>query len=125
MSPRWRQRFDPNQLSLEGIEAPAPPKGIQHPRFSGPSAGQRTSLLTPGQIEEENLQFVPITSSRVAAAAYNADSDRLYLVWVKPGRPYVYEGVTSEEWRQFQRSRSKGKFVNRRLNGKTYYAVDL
>ena len=119
---RRRQRYDPNQLSLAGIEPPAPPTKTPHPRIT---VGQRRSTLTRGQIEDEDLSFVPIQSSRVSSAAYNSDTDRLYLTWVKPGRPYVYEGVTAEEWRQFLRSRSKGKFVNRRLNQKTYYAVDL
>jgi hypothetical protein len=66
-----------------------------------------------------NFVFTP-QSSRVVEAGYDAGSRRLYMRFVKPvdagGTPWVYEGVPSNVWRDFQRVKSKGKFVNRRLN---------
>lgn len=86
-----------------------------------------TSVETP---EEEaiaaSLQWWDFDSSRVNQAAYDPQSKQLFVNFVRPypGRDeYVYEGVEQNEWRNFRRSGSPGKFVNRVLNGKNYHRV--
>lgn len=62
-------------------------------------------------------------SSRIAEAAYNRKSDQLFVRFVKPvpGQvEYVYEGVPSNVWRNFKRSASPGRYVNRILNQYDY-----
>lgn len=72
-------------------------------------------------VDEDSLNWLPFNSSRVAEAAYDGQTGQLYVRWVKTGDPYVYPGVTRQEWRNFRRSASAGKYVNRVLNGKDYF----
>jgi type II secretory pathway pseudopilin PulG len=60
-------------------------------------------------------------STRIATAAYDPESQRLYVLFHKPspvGTPWTYEGVSESEWRSFTRSPSPGRYVNQVLNAK-------
>ena len=62
-------------------------------------------------------------SSRIASAGYDAESQRLYVLFHKPfpgGTTWTYHGVPSNVWRNLQRSKSAGKYVNRVLNNYRY-----
>jgi hypothetical protein len=83
-----------------------------------------TTTIAPD--EEENLPaLIPFQSSRVAEAGYDPEHQRLYVRFVKPtnegGTPWTYEGVPSNVWRNFRRSQSAGKYVNRVLNQYNYH----
>ena len=70
----------------------------------------------------------PIESSRISEAAYNPKTHTLFVRFVKPlpeGTPWIYEDVPPNVWRNFLRSSSKGKFVNRVLNGFDYHRGDF
>jgi hypothetical protein len=75
--------------------------------------------------EDETLPSAwrPFSSSRVREAGYSKDGQRLYVRFVKPDGSvvYVYEGVPSNVWRNFSRSASPGKYINRVLNGFDYH----
>jgi hypothetical protein len=80
--------------------------------------------------EEETLptQWWNFDSSRIEAAGYDSGSRRLYVKFHKPlgtGTPWVYEGVSPQEWRNLRRSQSPGRYVNRVLNGKNYHRGDF
>lgn len=64
--------------------------------------------------------MLPFDSSRVALGGYSAQSGRLYVTF-QDGTPWVYEGVERSEWRNFRRSASPGRYINRVLNNKNYY----
>ena len=86
---------------------------------------QNHSNLTveePGE-GEEVINWLTFSSTRVAEAGYDSQTERLFVRWVKPGLPYVYEGVPRNVWRNFRRSVSAGKFVNRTLNGFDYHPL--
>lgn len=68
-----------------------------------------------------DVDWYVFDSSRVAEAAYDRKSDRLFVRWQDGGRGYVYEGVPQNEWNNFKRSQSPGKFVNRVLNSHDYH----
>jgi hypothetical protein len=84
-----------------------------------------TTTEQPDEAEiEENLNWLPFQSSRVSEAAYDANSGQLFVRFQRPtpGQDeYVYEGVGPNEWRNFRRSASPGRYVNRILNGKNYH----
>jgi hypothetical protein len=88
------------------------------------------AVITQGAPDEDATMPPPeewydFDSSRIAAAAYDRDSQRLYVHFVKPtsagGTPWLYEGVPSNVWRNLRRSQSPGKFVNRVLNDYNYH----
>lgn len=83
------------------------------------------SAPRPGEEEtEKQLNWLPFDSSRVSEAAYSSASGQLFVRFQRPtpGQDeYVYEGVEPSEWRNFRRSASPGKYVNRVLNSKDYH----
>jgi hypothetical protein len=86
------------------------------------------SAPRPGESEaEEDLNWLGFDSSRVYEAAYAADSKQLFVRFVRPTPghdEYIYDGVESNEWRNFRRSASPGRFVNRVLNSKDYHRAN-
>lgn len=84
--------------------------------------------VNPVQSEQETLPdyFVETPqSTRVVRMAYDRDSRRLYVRFVKPtksgGTPWTYNDVPPQIWRNFQRAKSKGKYVNRVLTPRGNY----
>lgn len=84
---------------------------------------------TPGPGEHsvlEELEWWTFDSSRVYEAGYSAQTGQLFVRFQRPTAgqvTYVYNGVETNEWRNFRRSQSPGKFVNRVLNSKNYHEV--
>lgn len=85
----------------------------------------RSAISTaPHETPPVGLSWLPFDSSRVAEGAYDRESETLYVRFVKPvpiGTPWVYEGVPENVWRNFRRSASPGRFVNRVLNNYDYH----
>jgi hypothetical protein len=83
----------------------------------------------PGTVNTEKLQpeqfsrpgpWYPFASSRVTEARYDKGLQQIHVIF-KDGTPWVYDGVQANIWRNFRRSASPGKYINRVLNGYTYY----
>lgn len=60
-------------------------------------------------------------SSRVARARYDSGTRQVQVVFSNNEAPYVYEEVPQNIWRNFRRSQSPGKYINRTLNAFPYY----
>lgn len=56
------------------------------------------------------------SSSRVAEGRYDAGLRQIHVIF-RDGTPWVYDGVDRNVWRNFRRSASPGRFINRVLNG--------
>jgi len=103
------------------------PKKTPAPTFSQPRYSRNPAALSapqPGEAVEQPSDWYLFDSSRVVEAAYDPSSSRLYVRFVKPapiGTPWTYEGVPPNVWRNFKRSQSPGKFVNRVLNDYNYH----
>jgi len=72
----------------------------------------------------EDSKWVVFDSSRVQEAVYVRDEEALYVRFVRPvpGEvEYVYQGVPPNIWRNFRRSSSPGKYINRVLNQYDYH----
>jgi hypothetical protein len=63
----------------------------------------------------------PSKSTRINEAGYDPGSQRLYVRFQQGQVPWTYEGVPPTVWRNFRRSTSPGKFVNRVLNNYDYH----
>lgn len=94
-----RRPVDENQLSLQFTDE----------AFSSEAARE----ARPGR-------WVPMASSRVNSARYDPALEQVHVVF-KDGTPWVYDGVPQNVWRNFRRSASPGKYINRVLNGYPYY----
>lgn len=93
-------------------------KGIQA------AGGRRVQKLHSAEIftERENARpgpWLPFESTRVARARYDSGL-RQVQVEFDDGTPWVYEEVPQNVWRNFRRSASAGKYINRVLNGYPY-----
>lgn len=84
------------------------------------SVGRRNlRALSVQQVREELPQMLPFDSSRVAEAGYSPSSGTLYVRFAD-GTPWNYFGVEPNEWKNFRRSASPGRYINRVLNAKNY-----
>ena len=63
--------------------------------------------------------MLPVSSSAVAAIAYDARGEEVYVEFVD-GDTYAYSRVPPPIWRAFEAAPSKGRFVNLVL--KPYFA---
>jgi hypothetical protein len=83
-----------------------------------------TTTRGPGEGSAPERWF-SFNSSRVLEAAYDSDAHRLLVRFVKPDGSvvYAYEGVLPNEWHNFRRASSAGKYINRVLNTKNYHPV--
>lgn len=75
--------------------------------------------LSVAPVKEPLPQMLPFDSSRVAQAGYSNDSHTLYVRFVD-GTPWAYYNVEPNVWRNFRRSASAGRFINRVLNNYSY-----
>jgi KTSC domain len=66
------------------------------------------------------MQRSPIASSAVISAAYDAVSSTLELEF-SSGRVYQYEAVPASAYQWLLRTRSKGTYVSRMINGQYSY----
>lgn len=61
-----------------------------------------------------------MSSSRVVRARYDSGLQQVQVVF-RDGTPWVYDGVPQNIWRNFRRSSSPGRYINRVLNGYPYW----
>lgn len=81
--------------------------------------GRNLRALSIAPVREELPNFLPFTSTRVAQAGYSSRSHTLYVKFVD-GTPWAYYGVEPNVWRNFRRSASPGRYINRVLNNYSY-----
>lgn len=82
--------------------------------------GGRNLRAIGAEREKEALpNMLPFDSSRVAEAGYSSGTKTLYVRFVD-GTPWNYFGVERNEWRNFRRSASPGRYINRVLNSHDY-----
>lgn len=84
-----------------------------------PVAAANTSKLNQEQFSKPGPWY-PMASSRVSEARYDSGLQQIQVIF-RDGTPWVYDGVQANVWRNFRRSASPGKFINRVLNGYSYY----
>lgn len=65
--------------------------------------------------------WLSFDSSRVAQARYDSGLQQVHVVFVKHGTPWTYDSVPPNVWRNFRRSSSPGKYINRVLNNYPYW----
>lgn len=75
--------------------------------------------LSGAPIKEEIPRMLPFDSSRVAEAGYSYRSGTLYVRF-QDGTPWQYNSVEPNVWRNFRRSASPGRYINRILNNYSY-----
>lgn len=117
--PRYRAEFEGEDLHVHPIHE------IQPGHIEAPEAEVRRILG-----DQERGGPVPITyfptptinpaDPRTAAAGYDRATQTLRIEWGDGGVAYNYYDVTPSEWRNFQRVKSPGRWVNRVGNFHTY-----
>ena len=91
---------------------------------TNPSPQETTPAVVQSQLPESQTlpppeDFVSFDSSRVAQAAYDYGSGRLYVLFHKPfgpGTMWTYNGIQPNVWRDMVRAPSVGKFINSTIN---------
>ena len=82
----------------------------------------------PGVVTTETLStdqfskpgpWYPMVSSRVSEARYDSGLQQVQVIF-RDGTPWQYTGVEKNIWRNFRRSASPGRFINRVLNNYPY-----
>lgn len=87
-----------------------------------PAKAARTEIAQHGVDRQRKPgPWKEMDSSRVAKARYDSGARQVQVVFSNNGAPYVYEEVPSNIWRNFRRSASPGRFINRTLNNFPYY----
>lgn len=89
-----------HQMSIFGPEEVPTTPGSDRPRKPGP--------------------WVDVQSSRLNQARYDGASRQVQVIF-RDGTPWTYAGVPRNIWNNFRRSSSKGKYINRILNGYPYW----
>jgi hypothetical protein len=56
----------------------------------------------------------------VKTGRYDPGLEQIHVIF-DDGTPWVYDGVPRNVWRNFRRSSSPGRYINRVLNGYTYH----
>jgi hypothetical protein len=75
--------------------------------------------LSIAPIREDMPNLLPFDSSRVLQAGYSPRTHTLYVRFVD-GTPWAYYNVEPNIWRNFRRSASPGRYINRVLNSYAY-----
>lgn len=96
-------------------------ESVEISRLENPAA---LTTELPGELKREPDYWYSFISSRVLEAGYDSESARLFVRFVKPrpmGTPWIYENVPPNVWRNFRRSESPGRYINRVLNNFNYH----
>lgn len=64
--------------------------------------------------------WVEMSSSRIARARYDKGLQQIQVEFID-GTPWVYDSVPQNVWRNFRRTTSPGRYVNRVLNNYPYW----
>lgn len=75
--------------------------------------------VSPDQFSKPGPWY-PMSSSRVTEARYDSGLQQVQVIF-RDGTPWVYDGVPENIWRNFRRSSSPGRYINRVLNGFSHY----
>lgn len=65
-------------------------------------------------------KWLPFQSTRVSQGRYDSGLAQVHVIF-RNGVPWTYENVPRNVWRNFRRSTSPGKFINRVLNSYPYH----
>ena len=65
----------------------------------------------------KKLQRIPLDSSMLEAAAYDAADNVLYLQFINTGKVFAYEGVPEDTFRKLLEANSVGRFVRAEILG--------
>ena len=65
-------------------------------------------------------RWIQMSSSRVQQARYDSGLQQIQVVF-RDGTPWVYDSVPTNIWRNFRRTSSPGRYINRVLNGYAYW----
>lgn len=65
----------------------------------------------------KRLKRIPLDSSMIEAAAYDAESKILYLQFINTGKVYAYEGVPEATFQELLEANSVGRFVRAEILG--------
>jgi hypothetical protein len=117
--PRYRARFEDGQIKV---------KPIHRAELGAVETPEAETLRSLGNQERGGpvpITYFPTPTSnppdpRTAAAGYDRQTQTLRIEWGDGGAAYNYYGVDPATWRNFQRVKSPGRFVNRVLNSHTY-----
>ena len=106
-----------NKLAEQAVEAVRSQRSADDLRAKQTRRNLRALSVAP--VKEDLPNFLPFDSSRVSEAGYSSASHTLYVRFVD-GTPWAYYNVEPNVWRNFRRSASPGKFINRTLNNYSY-----
>jgi hypothetical protein len=116
----------PGQLSFDDELAKLAENAAERSRAARGREQQRQGqvrrnlrALSIAPVREDLPEMLPFDSSRVAEAGYSSDSHTVYVRFAD-GTPWAYYNVEPNVWRNFRRSASAGKFINRVLNNYSY-----
>lgn len=73
----------------------------------------REAISRPGE-------WFNMDSTRVQMARYDRGAHQIHVIF-RDGTPWVYDGVPENIWRNFRRTSSPGRYINRVLNGFPYW----
>ena len=65
-------------------------------------------------------KWLSFESSRVNEGRYDSGLNQVHVIF-RDGTPWTYNGVPRNIWKNFRRSASPGKYINRVLNGYPYW----
>lgn len=112
-----QEAADFDRLAKEAVEAVRSQRAKDEQRAQVTRRNLRALSIAP--IKEPLPQMLPFDSSRVAEAGYSNDTHTLYVRF-KDGTPWQYNNVEQNVWRNFRRSASAGRYINRVLNNYSY-----
>ena len=65
-------------------------------------------------------RWLSFESTRVSEGRYDGGLEQVHVIF-KDGTPWTYNGVPRNLWKNFRRSASPGKYINRVLNSFPYW----
>lgn len=99
----------------------APPEDVTERKRHGDLDDVYAGVDAEGQAHDLGPWIETSSSSRVKAFRFDHLQRQLQVTWRNnKNEGYLYEGVDYEGYRAFARVASKGKYINRILNGYTY-----
>lgn len=85
---------------------------------------KRTNAFDEAEVDESSGSkpgpWHVMSSSRVQQARYDSGLQQVQVVF-RDGTPWVYDQVPQNVWRNFRRTASPGRYINRVLNGFPYF----
>jgi hypothetical protein len=79
-------------------------------------------------LEKGGAEEITPRSTAISRALYFPNTQRRVLLIYfssNPAKPYIFEGVPEEVWRDFKTARSHGTFYNTRLRGRYQFRLSI